>query len=128
MGESITDARRKQVEQQLDERLAELKRIRLSMRRSSEGNAEFVDVDQHPADRATDLHDEELDETEEILFDEEEARIAEARSWLAEGGYGTCKNCGRDIPGERLEAAPEAVRCIDCQRHFEGLHRQRTRA
>jgi RNA polymerase-binding transcription factor DksA len=126
----VTDAERKQVEQRLDERLEELKRLRLAVRGSGAGmrDSEFVDVDQHPADRATELHDEELDETEQIFFDEEEARVAEARDWLAEGSYGTCKNCGREIPRERLAAAPEAVRCIDCQRHFEGLHRQRTRA
>jgi DnaK suppressor protein len=126
----VTDAERKEVERRLDERLEELKRLKLAVRTSGDGmrDSEFADVDQHPADRATELHDEELDETEQILFDEEEARIGEARDRLAEGTYGTCKNCGREIPPERLAAAPEAVRCIDCQRHFEGVHRQRTRA
>jgi DnaK suppressor protein len=125
----VTEADRKQIEARLDERLAELRRTRAAMRREGEGmrDSEFADVDQHPADRATELHDEELEVTEEIFFEEEEERIAEARRRLAEGTYGTCSNCGREIPAERLAAAPEAVRCLDCQRHFEGAHRLRTR-
>jgi len=30
------------------------------------------------------------------------------------------------VPGPD-HAVPEAVRCLDCQRHFEGAHRQRAR-
>lgn len=99
------------------------------MRRSGEGmrTSELSALDNHPGDRATELHDEELDETTEIYLDEEERRIAEARRALAQGTYGLCKECHGAIPPERLKAAPEAVRCIDCQRHFEGLHRQHTR-
>ncbi len=28
----------------------------------------------------------------------------------------TCKGCGRPIPPERLEALPEATRCVECVR------------
>jgi RNA polymerase-binding protein DksA len=31
------------------------------------------------------------------------------------GTYGTCENCGREIPLERLEAIPFARLCIDCK-------------
>ena len=55
------------------------------------------------------------------------ARIAEALRALSDGTYGTCLGCNRQIPPERLEAVPEAVRCLDCQRRFEGMHRQQTR-
>jgi DnaK suppressor protein len=33
-----------------------------------------------------------------------------------EGTYGTCVNCGKEIPAERLEAVPWATLCIDCKR------------
>lgn len=33
---------------------------------------------------------------------------------IADGTYGTCEVCGRDIPGERLEALPASSRCVDC--------------
>ena len=113
----------------MDARLAELVRTRTAMKRSSEGmrDSEFAHVDNHPGDMATELHDEELDETTGIFLDEEERRIAEARRALADGTYGICKDCHKPIPAERLLAVPEAVRCLDDQRHFEGLHRQRMR-
>ncbi|MGH8927354.1 MAG: TraR/DksA family transcriptional regulator, partial [Acidimicrobiia bacterium] len=38
-----------------------------------------------------------------------------ALSWLAEGKYGICKNCGKEIPPARLEARPESVHCVDCK-------------
>ena len=117
---------RQRIEARLEERLEELVRTRVAMHRSEDGSrdAELAHVDNHPGDQGTETHDEELSETTSIFFEEEERRIAEARRALADGTYGTCKGCGRPIPPARLEAAPEAVRCLDCQRHFEGLHRQ----
>jgi RNA polymerase-binding transcription factor DksA len=117
------------IEARLDARLAELLRTRSAMKRSSQGmrDSELAHLDNHPGDMGTDLHDEELDETTGIFLDEEERRIAEARRALANGTYGVCKDCHKPIPADRLLAVPEAVRCLNCQRHFEGLHRQRTR-
>ena len=89
--------------------------------------SEFAHVDNHPGDLGTETHEEELDGTAEIFFEEEERRIAEARRALAEGRYGICVDCHRPIPPERLKAVPEAVRCLEDQRLFEGLHRQHTR-
>ena len=125
----MTSQERERIEAVLEGRLAELVRTRAAMLRSAAGgrDSELAGIDQHPADGASDLYDEELDETERILLEAEERRIDDARRALAEGTYGICRNCGQAIPLERLEAAPEAVRCIDCQRHFEGYHRQRAR-
>jgi RNA polymerase-binding transcription factor DksA len=120
----VIEEDRRRIETRLDERLQELVRMRMAVRRHD--NGELSHVDNHPGDLASDLHDEELDETTAIFLEEEERRIAEARRALADGSYGTCKGCGREIPAERLQAVPEAVRCLDCQRHFEGRHRQQT--
>jgi DnaK suppressor protein len=122
----VETSERQRIEARLEERLEELIRTRVAMHRSADGSrdAELAHVDNHPGDLGTETHDEELSETTSIFFEEEERRIAEARQALADGTYGTCTGCGRPIPPERLEAAPEAVRCLDCQRHFEGLHRQ----
>jgi RNA polymerase-binding transcription factor DksA len=100
------------------------------MRRSADGmrDSELSHLDNHPGDLGTDLHDEELDETTEIFLEEEERRIEEARRALSDGSYGRCRDCGRDIAADRLRAVPEAVRCLECQRRFEGRHRQQTRA
>ena len=125
----MTEVDRERLEARLDERGDAIARTRAAVRRSSEGmrDSELAHIDNHPGDSAGELHDEELDETTAIFLEEEERRIAEARRALADGTYGTCKSCGREIPAERLAAAPEAVLCLNCQRHFEGLHRQRTR-
>jgi RNA polymerase-binding transcription factor DksA len=118
---------RERIEARLDARLRELRHTREAMRRSGEGGREneLSALDNHPGDLGTELHDEELDETTELFLEEEERRIGEARRALADGSYGSCRECGRPIQPERLEAVPEAVRCIDCQRHLEGGHRQR---
>lgn len=33
---------------------------------------------------------------------------------IKKGEYGKCEKCGRDIPKERLEVAPEARVCLKC--------------
>jgi DnaK suppressor protein len=45
---------------------------------------------------------------------------------LESGDYGTCIDCGEQIPAARLQAQPFAIRCIGCQERTEraqGLHR-----
>lgn len=122
----MTELDRQTIETALDERLEELRRTRAGMQRESEGglSGEVSHVDNHPGDEATETHERELEVTTELFLEEEERRIGEARRALAEGRYGKCLNCGTEIPGARLTAMPEAVRCLDCQRHFEGLHNQ----
>lgn len=43
-------------------------------------------------------------------------RIDRALARLADGTYGTCEVCGRDIPAARLRAAPESTVCVHCPR------------
>jgi DnaK suppressor protein len=38
---------------------------------------------------------------------------------LDDGTYGSCVNCGKDIPRERLEAIPAADLCLDCKQKGE---------
>ena len=45
----------------------------------------------------------------------------EALRRLVEGTYGVCADCGGDIPEARLDALPEAPRCLECQSAREGL-------
>ncbi len=35
------------------------------------------------------------------------------------GTYGTCDDCGQDIEATRLQAAPGATRCLECQQMAE---------
>lgn len=38
-----------------------------------------------------------------------------------DGSYGRCVDCDTDLSAERLDARPEAARCIDCQTASEGV-------
>ncbi len=116
----------KTVESKLDRRLEEVRRARAASRAEDAGmvESELSHVDNHPGDEGTETHEQELEASTEVYLEEEERRIEEARRALADGTYGTCASCGQEIPAGRLEAVPEAIRCIDCQRHLEGRHRQ----
>ncbi|MEJ7717506.1 MAG: TraR/DksA C4-type zinc finger protein [Thermoleophilaceae bacterium] len=95
------------------------------MHAESEGarEGELADFDQHPGDAGSETHDQEVEATTDVFLDEERRRIDEALTALDDGTYGTCVVCGKEIPAGRLEAKPDAVRCVDDQRHFEGEHR-----
>jgi DnaK suppressor protein len=41
-------------------------------------------------------------------------RVRAALVRVADGTYGKCARCGRDIPPERLEFMPEAGQCVQC--------------
>jgi DnaK suppressor protein len=41
---------------------------------------------------------------------------------LHDGRYGVCTDCDATIPEARLQAAPEAARCIHCQEKVEHTH------
>lgn len=34
---------------------------------------------------------------------------------VADGGYGICLSCGKEISAARLEGRPESIYCIDCK-------------
>ncbi|MBK9178303.1 MAG: TraR/DksA C4-type zinc finger protein [Acidimicrobiales bacterium] len=40
--------------------------------------------------------------------------VERALQAMADGAYGRCEQCGRDIGEARLEAVPTARRCIEC--------------
>ena len=119
----MTGHDRQQIEARLDARLEELTRTRDAV--GPVIGSDHADVVNHPAELAGDLLDREIDAGTRLLWQEEETRIIEARRALANGTYGICLTCGQQIAAARLTAVPEAVRCLSCQRHFEGAHRQR---
>jgi DnaK suppressor protein len=46
-------------------------------------------------------------------------RLTAALERVIDGTYGQCEVCGRDIERNRLEALPEAARCLECQERME---------
>ncbi|MFZ3589302.1 TraR/DksA C4-type zinc finger protein [Bacillus sp. DJP31] len=76
-----------------------------------ESTGELSSYDNHPADDATELYEREKDialneHTEKELFD-----INDALQAIEAGTYGKCKECGKDIQEERLDALPTALYC-----------------
>jgi len=47
------------------------------------------------------------------------SRVEHALQRCTEGDFGLCIDCGGTIEDGRLQAAPEAERCLDCQTVFE---------
>ena len=92
---------------------AERERLERTLaRRQHADTAELAEQDE-PADQASDLYDDELDEglADELRSDLAAVERAEAR--LAAGTYGLSVESGKPIPDERLEAVPTAERTAD---------------
>src|SRR5688572_31707 len=61
-------------------------------------------------------------ETDELLRRRLERRLSElehVQRRLEQGSYGKCEQCGEQIPEERLEAMPDSIMCVPCQRTKE---------
>jgi phage/conjugal plasmid C-4 type zinc finger TraR family protein len=82
-------------------------------------SGEISIVDQHDADVAGVVYDREEVETTRQVLEREAAQIEDAKKRKAEGLYGICEDCGNPIPEARLQAMPEATRCVECQRKQE---------
>ena len=52
-----------------------------------------------------------LVESVKAMLDEVDAALAR----VADGTYGSCANCGKDIGEARLEFRPESILCVDCK-------------
>lgn len=82
-----------------------------------ENHADNVDASYPPdaADAGANLS--EADRSEAVLeaARQQRGRVLEALHRLESGGYGTCTDCGDHVPDGRLEARPEAARCVRCQ-------------
>ena len=59
----------------------------------------------------------ETDRTEAILHSARGQRdeVLAALARIEDSSYGRCIDCGGDIPEGRLEARPDAARCVGCQ-------------
>jgi len=83
---------------------------------------------QHPADVASDLYAREELVADELTLERDLTAVEEALRRIADGTYGICADCGREIALERLEARPQALRCISCQRTEDRRARSLSRA
>ena len=70
-------------------------------------------ADNHLADSATETYERELDEGLEEDATRQLREVEDALARIADGTYGTCAVCGKEIPEDRLEAVPWTKLCID---------------
>jgi DnaK suppressor protein len=75
--------------------------------------------DDHPADDASELAQDDIDEALAEQLQRELEAVERAERRLAEGTYGLSTESGQPIPDERLEANPTAERTAEEQARFE---------
>lgn len=66
-------------------------------------------------EQAGDLEGQESLEAVEGVARREVTAIQAALQRIAKGTYGVCVDCGEEIPVNRLEAVPTALRCMPCE-------------
>jgi DnaK suppressor protein len=94
---------------ELEERLAALQ-TRLSIIKRDATQS-------HSGDSAEQAQERENDEVVDAIGNETAQSIRVIQAALArieDGTYGECAGCGEDIGQARLEAVPEATRCVNC--------------
>ncbi len=78
---------------------------------------------QDPADAGTNLSESERVEAVLSVAKQQLAEVLDALHRIDDGAYGTCTDCGKPVPEGRLEAKPEAARCVACQGKRDKLRR-----
>ena len=112
MNTELLQRLRKEVETERENVLAELEQLGADP--YSEKVQRIAGIDDNFADSAAAT----AERSEALAFIENaRERLGHADEALARmdsGEYGTCVDCGQDIPTARLEARPLSVRCVDC--------------
>jgi RNA polymerase-binding transcription factor DksA len=96
-------------------------RLRVVMRTLEHvhGEQQLIDDSQELIDRAAYLSRCRLLDTLAESYEHEITRIEEALERVKRGNYGLCAGCHQPIASQRLELAPEAAFCADCQNFRE---------
>jgi DnaK suppressor protein len=105
----------------LEQLLADLDRAARTLQGEHAGeNGELTSLDQHQADSASDMSDADRQKAALEVVQAQHSQVQAALNRIADGSYGNCVDCGATLPDERLEARPEAMRCVNCQQRVEG--------
>ena len=98
-----------EIEAQLRSRLAELQQRLASIK--TDASKEY------PSDSAEQAQERENDEVVDAIGHETAFAIREVTAALeriADGSYGLCDSCGKEISEGRLKVLPQATRCVNC--------------
>jgi DnaK suppressor protein len=106
--------------ERLEQRLAELDRSAATLAGEGAGQTgDLSHVHQHPGDQGSEVADFERENAVIGAAQGDRAEIEAALKRIDDGTYGFCVDCGKPIPDERLEARPEAARCLEDQARLE---------
>ena len=106
--------------QRLEKMLADIDEAQQTLTAEADDSVMHIArLSQHPADYGTDLSDQDREEAMRRAAQSERQEVLTALARIGEGSYGKCVVCGATIPDERLEARPEAIRCLEHQREYE---------
>jgi DnaK suppressor protein len=81
------------------------------------------DYPQDPADAGANLSESERSEAVLAVARRQRSDVLDALHRIDLGTYGTCLDCGAVVPEGRLEAKPEAARCVSCQGRLDRSRR-----
>jgi DnaK suppressor protein len=109
-----TTVARKRLEEMRDE----LDRSISVLQGESPGLLADAGYPQDSADAGANLS--ETDRSEAMLSSArgQRAEVLAALARIEDNSYGQCVDCGNPIPEGRLEARPEAARCVSCQARY----------
>ncbi len=113
------DAARARLEEQRREILERLSDLGSDLRGATSSQQIEGTIANHPADAAGELLTAETDISEMRYLRADLAEIGDALARLDDGTYGYCVECGSPIDRGRLEALPQAARCMACQRRYD---------
>jgi DnaK suppressor protein len=84
---------------------------------------QLAEVVPDPADAGSNLSETERVEAVISVAKQQLAEVLDALHRIDDGSYGTCADCGKPVPEGRLDAKPEAARCVACQGKRDRLRR-----
>ncbi|HTZ93682.1 MAG TPA: TraR/DksA C4-type zinc finger protein [Streptosporangiaceae bacterium] len=81
------------------------------------------DYPQDPADAGANLSETDRSEAVLAVARRQRSDVLAALHRIDLGTYGTCVECGGPVAEGRLEAKPEAARCVACQGKLDRMRR-----
>ena len=108
--------------ERLEEMRGQIDRSILVLQGEHPAGRAAADSPQDPADAGTTLS--ETDRTEAALaaVQTQLRLVKDALVRIEHGSYGMCADCAKPIPEGRLDARPEAARCVACQSKRDRRH------
>lgn len=121
---TLTKTQRQQLQATLEQRLAQLQQELAAVQKEREQHAEDTeDLPREPdANQSRDTIDREVRHAELLRDQQELQAVKAALQRIADGSYGECVSCGKNVAVPRLQASPAAARCIDCQTKAEAKY------